>query len=289
MSTFDDPLTGERAPDRVSYATGMLLDAEDFRAEQAYHRGRLARALAYLHGHGTVAGLRVVHDPEIAPGVDPALPQGREERLRVQPGLAIDRVGRLVEFARPKCVRLDRWYQGIDAGLLRRSVHGPPQDGVVADVFVRFVVCERGKTPAFATGPFDSLDAVRAARLRDAAEVFLVPRPESVGLPQPARPWPGLGSVAPPGRRAALNEAILGAWRSGTDFEEGGMPDPLPEHAGVEDTTAVFLARVLIPTTPDSGGGEVRPPRDTGAPVGVDNGIRPFVYGAGALATWLLL
>lgn len=289
MSTVDDPLPGGSAPDRVAYATGMLLDAEDFRAEQAYHRGRLARALAYLHGHGTVAGLRVVHDAEIAPGVDPGLPQGREERLRVQPGLAIDRVGRLVEFTRPKCVRLDRWYRGTEAELLRRSFHGPPRDGVVADVFVRFAVCERGKTPAFATGPFDSLDAVRAARLRDAAEVFLVPRPASVGLPQPGRPWPGLGTVAPPGRRAALNEAILGAWRDGSEFQEDGMPDPLPEHAGVGDTTSVFLARVLIPATAATGGGDERPQRNPGASVSVDNSLRPFIYGAGALATWLLV
>ena len=46
-------------PDRVSYDEGVLLDALDFRAEQSYHRGRLARVLAYLFGTGTAAGLEV--------------------------------------------------------------------------------------------------------------------------------------------------------------------------------------------------------------------------------------
>ncbi len=46
-------------PERPAYSNGMLLDDRDFIAEQGYHRDRLARALAYLHGSGTVAGLDV--------------------------------------------------------------------------------------------------------------------------------------------------------------------------------------------------------------------------------------
>lgn len=48
---------------RVFYAPGVLLDANDFKDEQLYHRGRLARALAYLHGSGTVAGLKLIWQP----------------------------------------------------------------------------------------------------------------------------------------------------------------------------------------------------------------------------------
>jgi hypothetical protein len=44
---------------------------------------------------------------------------------------------------------------------------GAPFNGVIADVFLNFVVCERGKTPAFASGPFDALDAIAPSRLRD--------------------------------------------------------------------------------------------------------------------------
>ena len=40
-----DPLKAkQQPPDRVFYATGVLLDAEDFSAEQTYHRAQLARA-----------------------------------------------------------------------------------------------------------------------------------------------------------------------------------------------------------------------------------------------------
>ena len=58
-----DPLYAGPQPERAAYATGMLLDAQDFIDEQTYHRGRLARALALLAGGGTLAGLEVTHRP----------------------------------------------------------------------------------------------------------------------------------------------------------------------------------------------------------------------------------
>ena len=73
-SRADDPLAGVLAPDRVFYAEGVLLSAADFEAEQAYHRGRLARALAALHGSGTVAGLRVIWQAARPAEVGPPAP-----------------------------------------------------------------------------------------------------------------------------------------------------------------------------------------------------------------------
>ena len=84
-----DPLYARPAAERPSYATGMLLDAQDFTDEQTYHRGRLARALASLTGGGTLAGLRVSHSPATGG------PSPRPEEIRVEPGLAVDRLGRL--------------------------------------------------------------------------------------------------------------------------------------------------------------------------------------------------
>ena len=73
-----DPLEAAPPAERVNYATGVLLDAEDFRDEQTYHRGRLATALRHLAGFGTVAGLRVLPpeaaDVELELGVAPASP-----------------------------------------------------------------------------------------------------------------------------------------------------------------------------------------------------------------------
>jgi len=74
-------------PDRPNYATGMLLDAEDFKAEQLYHRSRLAEALFYLGGNGTLAGLRVEWQK---PAADVALGPEQEGEVKVQPGLALD-------------------------------------------------------------------------------------------------------------------------------------------------------------------------------------------------------
>lgn len=290
MSIRTDPL--EKAPsfaDRVYYATGVLLDAHDFGAEQLYHRNRLARALAYLHGSGTVAGLKVVWESPLDPGDDPDFPQGREERIVVQSGIAVDRLGRIIEVPRCACLRLAQWYEGQEVDDLRTGWHGAPFSGVVADVFVRFVTCERGKTPAFAAGPFDALDAVTPSRLRDSYELTLVVRKEAAP-PLPQSPWPDLAAIASAdgeeAAHAALHEAVFGAWREGTDWWNLDGPVPLPEHTSGQDTTAVFLARLVVPAT--QGATDEDPPERTpGEAVQVDNDSRAFVYTANALARWL--
>lgn len=292
MSTRPDPLAAPETParaatlDRVVYATGVLLAADDFDAEQMYHRGRLARALAYLVGAGTAAGLRVHVNPAIAPGTDPALPAGREEELRVEPGLAVDRLGRLIEVPRAACLRLDRWYRAAPADDLVRALHGPPAGGVVADVFITFVACERGRTPAFAAGPFDAIDAAVPSRLRDGHELSLVlRREEAPPLPEPA--WPDLAAETDPeARRALLRAAILDAWREGTDAWDERGPRPLAEHVPGQDPTAVWLARLTLPATPPAAEGE-RPARTPGAPVIVDDRARPLALATAALARWM--
>jgi hypothetical protein len=266
-------------PDRVYYAEGVLLAADDFRDEQSYHRGRLARILTYLHGSGTVAGLKVVWDEMLKPGDDPDYPNGREEELRVQPGVAVDRLGRLIEVGRDSCLRLDKWYQGQEPAELTAAFNIVDKV-VTADVFIRFVPCERGRTPGFATGPFDALDAAVPSRIRDAFEITLVPRKESTP-PLPKSPWPDLTG----GNPKQLHEALLDAWHEGTDFLDGqGRLLPAEEHVAGQDTTSVFLARVLISATAPANTGE-RPGR-TGA-VTVENLGRRFVYPTGPLAAWL--
>lgn len=292
-----DPL-GKRPepPDRVAYATGMLLDAQDFESEQLYHRGRLARALRYLHGAGTVAGLGVIWRKELAPGDDPKFPAGREESLVVEPGVALDRLGRVIEIPAPACIRLNRWYAGQAADRLTQAFHpkggGDPLAGVVVDLFVRYYLCERGKTPAFASGPFDAIDAVRPSRLREFYKLELVPRHEDDPREVlPKDPWPNLSDVADPEARwRRIQTAVLGAWGEGRESGSGGWTDegpaPLREHVTGQDTTSLFLARITIPADP-APANDQRPARRRGADVKVDNHSRPFVYTAGALARWL--
>lgn len=287
MSVELDPLAKAQAQgdsqDRLWYATGVLLDAKDFLDEQTYHRGRLARALAYLYGSGTVAGLRVAWEPAVAPGADASIPDGRPGRIKVEPGLAIDRLGRLIELPRTVCLRLNRWFDDQANDDLAQGFHAAPFNGVVVDVFVTFVACERGKTPAFATGPYEALDPVVPSRIRDGYAVTLVIRKET-DPPRPVNQWPDLSGIADPAdRTATMREAVLGAWREGTQWQElDGRLAPLVEHAAGHDTAAVLLARLVIPATQASAA--ARPQRTEGAVVSVDNHIRPIVFNPGRWA-----
>lgn len=319
----DDPLYGLPDAARPHYATGMLLDAQDFADEQIYHRNRLARALAFasgagarrlpegagenpgatgLFGGGTLAGLRAAYRPE---AVTPAGTQ--PEEIRVAPGLAVDRLGRLVEIPIPVCLRLQRWFDfelARDGGddLRRAALADParfvsprlaadiagggdplPARAVIVDVFVRFVTCRQALTPAFASGPFDALDAVETSRLRDAYEVHFVPRSDGLdddfnGLPLQDRDLSALDATA---RRDALQDAVLDAWPdlAGTVGADGELAAP-PGHPPGLDPTAVFLARVFVPV----GAGD--PPARSGGAV-VDNGGRRFLPHLGMMAAAL--
>ena len=284
MSRGVDPLLEAESPDRVHYETGVLLDATDFRAEQSYHRGRLARALRYLHGSGTVAGLRVVHRPAIEREKDAQFPEGREEELEVQPGLALDRLGRIIEVPRRACIRLNRWYESQRPDDVNAALHNDARhQGVVVDLFIRFVSCERGKTPAFATGPFDALDAVAPSRLRDYYELRLVLRKEG-NPPLPLNSWPDLAAVKKAERHQALREAIFNSWPRGTDPAQPDAnpndPEPAVEYVEGQDKSSVFLARIVIPATRTT---DEKLPARASAPVTVDNDARLFVYPPRAL------
>ena len=282
MANSEDSLLQQEGPDRVHYATGVLLGAEDFQAEQDYHRGRLARALAYAMGHGTLAGLEVVYEPaQIADETIPA----RSERLLVTPGMAIDRIGRSIEVESSRCLRLDEWYRAQSPQLLRQAWHDSGNlwtnspSGVAADLFIRFVVCKRGKTPAFTSGALDSFDSVTAARLRDSFEIELILRQESSPvLPQPQ--WPDFSS-----NPETLREAIYNGWREGSAYSSLQGLDPLPEHVAGQDTSSLFLARLILPA--DQGPIGQRPSRRSTEEVLVRNELRPFVLTANALARWL--
>lgn len=291
-----DPLATQPRAERTAYATGMLLDAQDFSDEQTYHRGRLARAMAFLAGGGTLAGLEVSHLP--ATGSQP-------EEIQVAAGLAVDRLGRLVEIQRPACLRLARWFTALQAndggdsvnqashtGLNRfvsarftEAATPLPARALVADVFLRFAACAVGLTPSFAQGPFDALNAVSAARLRDAYELQLIPRPglddDYSGLPlPPGDPVIGNTGATAAARRNAVQDSVLhGYGGNGHAGGSGGLA-PLPEQPADLDRSAVFLARVFIPVT------AANPPARSADPVRVDNWARRFLPPVALLGQW---
>ena len=300
MKKSDPLLKPKTEAERLHYATGELLGADDFRDEQTYHRRQLARALLFLHGSGTIAGLRVV--ARHLPGSDPSLD---DVELEVEPGLALDRAGRLIEVPRPACLRVRRWYEfvgnqpadsdGLDVDDLRTAFHNV-EGVVVADIYLTFHPCDRGYTPAFASGPFDALDASQPSRVRDAYELSLVPRSEPIPVPVAFDPWAEIHDAAPADRFEVAQQFSLNAWR----MLALPPPDTLPEAqnpAGV-DPTAVLLARLSIPAGPAPDGDSAPvpdwsaaewpdptppPPAPAEITPNVDNTVRNFLLPPAAL------
>ncbi len=272
-----DALSTLGTPERPNYAVGVLLDADDFFAEQLYHRARMARALAALHGHGTIAGLRVagVFKPDPA---QPALPPRLE--IEVAPGAALDRLGRVIEVRRRQCLDLGRWWDAqaalpTDAAARARlvsAVRGRAAGDlrVHLDVWLRFVVCPHGQTPAFASGPFNATDFNLPHRLADgfdltfslsrlAGEAPVPPHPRSVEL---ERQLAQLNAVTDPAEREAARRAwgvacVLDAWPQAADDLKLGLPR-LAEHdegtaeIAAEDRLRILLARLHVPVTQTS-------------------------------------
>lgn len=283
-----DPLVAELVagagtPERVHYAAGVLLDAEDFGAEQRYGRGRLARALAALFGAGTIAGLAV------ACGDTP------EREVTVAPGLALDRLGRLIEIRRPQCLRLARWLLALASeGEARRVVAiASARDGeggrvLPLDVHLRFTSCPRGRTPAFAAGPFNATDYTVPARVADGFELLLdfAPAAPDSSLREPTNSVPpydtALAELAAlpeedrsARRREMAVDAALAAWPL-PDPADTSRLRPLSEHREPESWLNLLLARLAVPVTQTAP--DALPVIDLARPVAVDNRLRPIVF-----------
>jgi hypothetical protein len=282
LDTLDAKLDTREDLDRVYYETGTALDKLAFRADQDYHRGRLARALAFLSGAGTLSGLKVSWDQPT-------------DELMVSSGVGVDRVGRLVEIRQAACIRLPRWVEGWKTSELRfytaqetTTIFGQNSTigGIIADVYLRFAVCPRGFEPAFAIGPFDGLDAVAWARLRDAYELKLIARAEDTP-PLPQNRWLSLKGAPDNQRQQLLHDAIV----NGHKPIDPTLPNPAltgdtnPSSKFYFDPNAIFLARVLVPATQNNNA-DLPPGRTTDAPL-IADAARPFVYTTNALAMLL--
>ncbi len=280
-SEFIDPLTKGYAPERVNYATGVMLQADDFLAEQTYHRGRLATLLRHMVGFGTLAGLRVVAPPVANNLIE----------IRVDPGLAVDRHGRLIEVQTPYCINIARWMLAQQMEQLFTATHNAPNlpaesgidKAVVADVFLSAQACGRGMTPSFASGPFDALDALVAARMAENPKLELVLRAEPPGgIPNPENFWPtpstggGAGNVAAAAK--ARLDAVLGSWDVGTSDALDDSLAPLVEHVPGRDTSAILLARIAIPVKADIVAGKTITRLNSAQNIHIDNSIRPIIF-----------
>lgn len=284
MGTTTDSLNPPPAPQRVYYATGRMLGVEDFQADQDYHRGRLARALLQLYGTGTVVGLLVQTDGN---------PNVAQMELQVTPGMAIDRVGRIIDVPRMVCIVLNDWLtQQINAWQSQQTnpVAGQAalpdpnsaiHDGknLMCDVFATFVPCTRGLTPCFASeDDYDATDAFSPNRWLDSFAMQLVLRTDLTPL-TPVDPWKSVGAL--PAAGATLTAANASSLEDLLLNATAGPAAAAVEYPPAFDASSVYLARILIAATPGAAG---QPPTYDLTQISIDNKSRLFVFPAPLVA-----
>jgi len=176
MSNMDDLPTLEQDDElesplrRVAYEAGMMLGLEATRDEQAYHRRRLTRHQYWLQGFGTLAGINVSMQPQShANDVDEVL-----TRLHVQPGIAIDGLGREVLIHETHCIDLRQW---IDAQSIAKLLEGfSLADNLLwLKVTVRQKDCPIAKQPVLSRKLNLTTDAVQPSRTADSIQLELIP------------------------------------------------------------------------------------------------------------------
>jgi hypothetical protein len=197
-----DPFTA------LSVHFGMLLGVSDIELLAANPRGKLRLHNAWLHGPGVVWGYRVSF-------------QTASRELWVDPGLALDSLGRELNLGARLCLDLDKWYEA------NRDRLG---DGdVVLDVTVRHRACLDRPVPAV-MGECDDSPESAYSRVQETVQVDLeepVDRPPTTFL----RLRAALGQIAGPVEDAALAELVA---LDSLDLE-------LPE-----DDPPVVVARVTV-------------------------------------------
>jgi len=200
---------------------GMLLGVDDFRTQDAYHRGKMWFHSAWLHRAGVIWGLRVRID------------QARGE-IRVEPGAALDAAGHELYLAQPACLNLGDWYEEHrEDPVLAESLVIDAETGAVrfdAHVVLQFKACLNRQVPALSE-PCDGSNATTAySRVNETVDLKLLP-----GLAPAWRDEPG----ALPFHRVRL---LFGLDAAITD-EEGVTLDADQE---VLDQRAVILALAAV-------------------------------------------
>jgi hypothetical protein len=157
-TTADDDALPVQPFTALRAAYGMLLGEDDFHVLMGNPRGKQMMHTAWLHGSGVIWGFDVVRD---------------KERLRVRPGLAVDRRGRELRLEVSQCLDLAGW---ATEWLARY----PPKDGqdwVHAYVVAEFNSCLDRPVPALA----DPCDVTRRhdspSRVVETTRIRIIAKP----------------------------------------------------------------------------------------------------------------
>ena len=96
----------EGSAKRPNYFTGQMLSADDFTAEQDYHRGKQRRHNLLCHGFGVVEGLKVS-----------TVKKNTGWTVVIEPGFAIDSAGNEIQLCMKLTFRLPKSQAAIHVGI----------------------------------------------------------------------------------------------------------------------------------------------------------------------------
>lgn len=123
------------APRRVCYSQGLVLGVDEFTDEQSYFLLRDRLHHRALHGYGTVWGLGV------------GIPDGGQDlEVRVEPGLAIDLLGREITVPRAQCADLEDWF-GQNRAAVDAALGSPPESELELFVVLAYQECKTDLVP----------------------------------------------------------------------------------------------------------------------------------------------
>ena len=175
------PVTQKLDPTkRVNYTAGLVLGVDEFQQEQYYFIERTRRHNRFLHGYGTVSGLRV----------DTADTGGGGLELRISPGLAVNPKGQDICVADTMCARLDTWLQTYQQAL--QAIFGAPPFSLGLSVVLCARDCQTDTVPIPGEPCRSQQDSMAASRIADSFELKLcLDMDAPVGSPPMASPQMG--------------------------------------------------------------------------------------------------
>ena len=152
---------------RVKYALGLVLGVDEFEQEQGYFRQRLDWHQLLMHGAGTVYGLGV---------------EVKGQHVVVQPGLAVDSLGRLIRVSPAQWANLSEWLT-VEANR-QMLLSQPAAAGDLRSLYIVLRHAEEGTDPvAFPGSPERPHEqAMLPTRVVEAFALDFAPRrPEAAG------------------------------------------------------------------------------------------------------------
>jgi hypothetical protein len=155
MQTFTAAST--TAPDaskHVNYTQGMVLGADDFTQEFAFHNGRNEWLLRELIGYGTTTGLRVSYDPG-----------NGKPQVRVAAGAAVSPRGQMIRVCCDQCADLNAWLS-TNQGQVTAQLGSPPSANLPLYVTLCYRECPTDQIPIPGEPCRSEADAMAPSRLK---------------------------------------------------------------------------------------------------------------------------